>query len=132
MYDAALIPGLRQDFRYRFDKSQAFVANHKADSMKTSLFQMAQKTLPALPVFSSAFFCSNDLAVPFTVYSQRNEDGYVLDRTAPVFLQVDPVDIDVRILVCQFPVSPFLDLGVHFFVQIADCPRRHPRAPQRF
>ena len=61
----------------------------------------------------------------------RRQDGHILNLSAPISAQIDPIHIDIRITTApQRPVAPVLDVDIRFLIQRTDGCRRYLTAPQ--
>ena len=96
-----------------------------------AILEVAEEPRPALLVLLGSFSYAEDLAEAICSHADRHEDRNVSDFPAPAPLQVDPVEIDVGVLLVDRPTPPGFDSPVDLLVQLADRARAHTRTPQR-
>ena len=89
-----------------------------------------RKSRQALRRLGEALGAADYLVVAVLVHADRHHDRHVLVGAAPASLQVDAVDVDVRVFAGQGPASPLLDRLESLVVEIGDRAGGDARAPQ--
>ena len=128
MHGAALVFGVGEDLGDRADHAGGFVAGEHAHAAQPAGLEPRQEVAPALRRLGAA----DHLAVAVLVHADRHHDRHVLVGAAPASLQVDAVDVDVRIDAGQRAASPFVDCLERLVVEIGDRAGGNARAPQDF
>ena len=126
MHGAALVFGVGENLGDRADHAGGFVAGEHAHAAQPAGLEPRQEVAPALRRLGAA----DHLAVAVLVHADRHHDRHVLVGAAPASLQVDAVDVDVRVFAGQGPASPLLDRLEGLVVEIGDRAGGDARAPQ--
>ena len=85
------------------------VAGEHAKAAQHARLRPRQEVAPALRRLGEALGAANHLAAAVLVHADGDHDRHVLVGAAPASLQVDAVDVDVRVFVGQGPAPPLLD-----------------------
>ena len=109
VHGAALVFGLGEDLGERADHAGDLVADDHPDAAQPARSQPRREIAPALPRLREALGAPDHLAVAVLVHAYGDHRRDVLVGTAPAALQVDAVDVHVRIGAGQRPTSPFLN-----------------------
>ena len=108
-HGAALVSGVGEDLGDRADHAGRLVAHEHAHVAQPAGLEPRQEVAPALRRLGEALGAADHLAVAVLVRADRRHDRHVLVGAAPASLQVDVVDVDVRVFAGQGPASPLLD-----------------------
>ena len=130
MHRAALVFGLGEDLGDRAAHAGGLVADDHANAAQAARSQPRQEIAPAFRRLGEALGAADHLAVTVVVHADGYRDGDVLVGAASAALQVDAVDIDVRVLAFQRPAPPFLDRLEGLVVEIRHGADGDARAPQ--
>ena len=109
MRGAALVFGPGEHLGDRSDHAGGLIAGEHAHAAKAARLQPRQEGAPALLGFREALGAADDLAVSVLVHADRHHDRHVLVGASPAALQVDVVDVDVRVFAGQRPAPPLVD-----------------------
>ena len=109
MRGAALVFGPGEHLGDRSDHAGGLIAGEHAHAAKAARLQPRQEGAPALLGFREALGAADDLAVSVLVHADRHHDRHVLVGASPAALQVDAVDVDVRVFAGQRPAPPLVD-----------------------
>ena len=130
VHGAALVFCLREHLGDRADHAGGLVAHEHANAAQPARFQPRQEIAPALGRLGEALGAPDHLAVAVLVHADGDHDGDVLVGAAPAALQVDAVDVDVRVFAGQGPAPPLLDRLESLVVEVRDRAGGNARAPQ--
>lgn len=122
--------GAREDPGGRADHTGRLVAHEHAHAAQPAGLEPRQEVAPALRRLGEALGAADHLAVAVLVHADRRHDRHVLVGAAPASLQVDAVDVDVRVFAGQGPASPLLDRLESLVVQVGDRAGGDARAPE--
>ena len=130
VHGAALVFGVGEDLGDRADHAGRLVAHEHAHAAQPAGLEPRQEVAPALRRLGEALGAADHLAVAVLIHADRHHDRHVLVGAAPASLQVDAVDVDVRVFAGQGPASPLLDRLESLVVEIGDRAGGDARAPQ--
>ena len=130
VHGAALVFGLREHLGDRADHAGGLVAGERANAAQPARFQPRQEIALALGRLGEALGAPDHLAIAVLVHADGDHDGDVLVGAAPAALQVDAVDVDVRVFASQRPAPPLVDRFERLVVEIGDRAGGNARAPQ--
>ena len=130
VHGAALVFGVGEDLGDRADHVGGLVAGEHANTAKAARFQPRQEIAPALGRLGEALGAADHLAVAVLVHADRHHDRHVLVGAAPASLQVDAVDVYVRVFAGQRPAPPFLNGLERLVVEVGHRAGGDARAPQ--
>ena len=125
MYRAALIFGIWKHFGNGFQHSEAFVTDNEAYSAETSFFQPYKERTPALFILFHAFGSTNDFTASVLIDTDGYKDRDILDFATPAALEINTVNIDIRILAGKRSGMPLFDMFISFLVEVAYGARRY-------
>lgn len=114
----------------RADHAGGLVAGEHAHAAKAARLQPRQEAAPALLGLREALGAADDLAVSVLVRVDCHHHRHVLVGAAPAALQVDAVDVDVRVFAGQRPAPPLVGRFERLVVEIGDRAGGDARAPQ--
>ncbi len=129
MHRAALVFGLGEDLGDRAAHAGGLVADDRANAAQAARSQPRQEIAPAFRRLGEALGAADHLAVTVVVHADGYRDGDVLVGAASAALQVDAVDIDVRVLAFQRPAlhssTALKALSLRFDTVPAEMPAPH-------
>lgn len=120
MYRAPLVTGIRERFWYGLQHAQVLIADDKTHSYKAALFEPYKERTPAFTVVFHAFSCTDDLTAAIIADTDCNENGDILDFSAPAAFQVDSIYINIRIFTDEGACAPGFNMLISLFVEVAD------------
>lgn len=126
MHGAALVFGVGENLGDRADHAGGFVAGEHAHAAQPAGLEPRQEVAPALRRLGAA----DHLAVAVLVHADRHHDRHVLVGATPASLQVDAVDVYVRVFAGQRPAPPFLNGLERLVVEVGHRAGGDARAPQ--
>ena len=106
------------------------VAHEHANAAQPAGLEPRREVTPALRRLGEALGAADHLAVAVLVHADGDHDGDVLVGAAPASLQVDVVDVDVRVFAGQRLAPPPVDRFERLVVEIGDRAGGDARAPQ--
>ena len=130
VHGAALVFGPGEHLGDRADHAGRLIAGEHAHAAQPARLQPRQEVAPALFGFREALGAADDLAVSALVHADRHHDRHVLVGASPAALQVDAVDVDVRVFAGQRTASPFVHGLERPVVQVGDRAGGNAGAPE--
>src|SRR5699024_6459685 len=116
MYCTALVSGIRKDFRNGLKHTEIFITDNQAHTGKPSFFQPYKERAPAFAIFFHSFSSSEDFTAAILADADSNQNGNILNLTAPAAFQVDTIYINIGIFPGKRTCTPGFDMFIRFFI----------------
>ena len=130
MHGAALAFCLREHPGDRAGHAGGLAAGEHAHAAKAARLRPRREAAPALGRLGEALGAPDRPAMAVLVRTNSDHDGDVPAGAAPAALQVDAVDVDVRVFAGQRPAPPLVDRFERLLVEVGDRAGGNARAPQ--
>lgn len=129
MYGATLISGLRKDFGDGFQHTEIFITDDQTHTGKPAFFQPYKERAPAFSIFFHSFSSTKDFTAAILADTDSNQNGNILNLTAPAAFLVDSIYINIRIFPGKRPGTSDFDMCIRLFIQVIDCSGRYFCSP---